>query len=85
MNSEENLEYVLWLLDDTIKKDLWYEINTENAKILKEYIQELQDRIDKAIELIEKDRKKNYGSLEKKSFYCSKTNEILEILRGDKE
>ena len=42
----------------------------------------LSNRIDKAIELIEKDRNKNYGSLEKKSFYCSKTNKLLEILRG---
>ena len=42
MESEESLEYVLWLLDDTIKNDLWYEINNDNAQILKKYIKELQ-------------------------------------------
>ena len=54
--------------------------NTKNQCKLKE---DYKSRIDKVIEIIKKDRKKDYDSLEKKAFYCNKTNKLLNILEGD--
>ena len=51
--------------------------NTKNQCKLKE---DYKSRIDKVIEIIKKDRKKDYDSLEKKEFYCNKTNKLLNIL-----
>ena len=48
--------------------------------------EEYKSRCEKAIELIKKDREKNYDTLEKKAFYCNKTDKLLNILQGeDKE
>ena len=54
-------------------------------KTLCEENKQLKANRDEVIELINEDRNKNYGSLEKKSFYCSKTNKLLEILERGKE
>ena len=42
-----------------------------------------KSRNEKAIELIKKDREKSYDSLEKKAFYCNKTDKLLNILQGE--
>lgn len=57
----------------------------EENKLLKDKVNQLETNRDEVIELINKDRNKEYGSLEKKSFYCSKTNKLLEILERGKE
>lgn len=57
-----------------------------NANVkLQVKVNQLETNIKEAIGLINKDRNKEYGSLEKKSFYCSKTNKLLEILERGKE
>lgn len=62
------------------------ELIEDNLKLIKLYLKSQEEKrqletiIDEVIELINKDRNKEYGSLEKKSFYCSKTNKLLEIL-----
>ena len=49
-------------------------------------IERLNNIINKVIEEIEKDRKKSYNDLVKKSFYCNKTDKLLALLKGvDKE
>lgn len=66
MSEEELRQYCKDASNEIIKLE---EENTQLKSVLKEIKEE-----------IIKDRNKKYGSLEKKSFYCSKTNKLLEII-----
>lgn len=61
-----------------------YENQETAIKLLNENVR--LKRITKEVrEEIIKDREKQYSDLEKKAFYCDKTNKLLEILdKGDK-
>ena len=84
---EENeiLKDLKYFTTDEIYKELGKRLQ-ECADVSEELASECndkQERMDNAIELIKKDREKNYDTLEKKAFYCNKTDKLLNILQGD--
>ena len=66
-------------IENRLIDDYWFLCMEEKDK----EIERLHSIIKEVREEIIKDRKKNYGDLEKKAFYCNKTDKLLEIL--DKE
>lgn len=58
---------------------LWKECIDENENLTNEN-EKLHSIIKEVREEIIKDRKKNYDDLGKKTFYCNKTDKLLEIL-----
>lgn len=85
MNKEEFEKYypnlMKWYKEGDCCNDI-VELRKEN-KQLKSQLQQKENIIKEVREQINKDRGKQYSDLEKKAFYCNKTNKLLEIL--DKE
>ena len=71
LEAEKDINNNLHKTIDKLRVNL-YETQQENTQ-LKSVLKEIREEIIK-------DRNKKYGSLEKKSFYCSKTNKLLEII-----